>query len=189
MGIFKANSDNPALIIIDLQNAIDAYHTGTRNNPDAESNIARLLAHWRKKDLPIFHIRHASKSLDSPYHKNSPLFDFKDQATPRDGEQVITKSENCAFIDTDLNQQLKNRHISELVICGVLSNNSVDATVRVGAALGYKIIVPHDSSAAFDMTLLNGEHIEAEQVHWIFLSNLDGEYCQVCGNDELLANI
>ena len=36
--------DKTALIIIDVQDGLDDPRLGKRNNPDAESNIARLLA-------------------------------------------------------------------------------------------------------------------------------------------------
>jgi nicotinamidase-related amidase len=52
-----------ALLVIDVQNAIDApYHAtdGPRNNPDAEKRIACLLNAWRRADRPIIHIRHDS---------------------------------------------------------------------------------------------------------------------------------
>ncbi len=49
-----------ALLIVDVQKGIDAaYHAddGPRNNPEAEQNIARLLAAWRRDNRPIIHIR------------------------------------------------------------------------------------------------------------------------------------
>jgi nicotinamidase-related amidase len=54
-----------ALLIVDVQNAIDApYHAaeGPRNSAQAEANIARLLAVWRRAKRPIIHIRHDSVS-------------------------------------------------------------------------------------------------------------------------------
>ncbi|RPH55027.1 MAG: isochorismatase family protein, partial [Lysobacterales bacterium] len=51
------------LLVVDVQKAIDAaYHAaaGPRNNPDAERNISRLLAAWRRDNRPIIHIRHDS---------------------------------------------------------------------------------------------------------------------------------
>jgi nicotinamidase-related amidase len=48
---------NTALLIIDVQKAIDDpvwSKEGSRNNLDAERNIARLLERWRKCSRPIF---------------------------------------------------------------------------------------------------------------------------------------
>ena len=48
---------NTALVIVDVQRAIDdpsGAIDGPRNNPDAEANIAALLAAWRRHRLPDF---------------------------------------------------------------------------------------------------------------------------------------
>lgn len=50
-----------ALLIIDVQKAIDHPSWGKRNNPQAEQNIGRLLAAWRQAEKPIIHVRHISR--------------------------------------------------------------------------------------------------------------------------------
>ena len=48
------------LILIDQQKAMDHPKWGPRNNPGAEQNIARLLARWRERAWPLFHVRNDS---------------------------------------------------------------------------------------------------------------------------------
>ncbi|MFT6915584.1 MAG: nicotinamidase-related amidase [Motiliproteus sp.] len=179
-------SNNPALIIVDVQDAIDCFSEQERNNPNAEEVMASMLAMWRSNGFPVVHVRHSSKSESSPYHSLSEHFSFKSQVLPACNEDVVTKRENCAFIDTDLHQSLSAQGVSELVVCGVLTNNSVDATVRIACALGFKVFVPHDATAAFALDLLNGKHLSADDVHWTFLSNLNNEYCTVCSSSDVL---
>ena len=179
-------SSNPALVVIDTQQAIDHFDSGYRNNPGVEAAIAQLLERWRQEQLPVVHIRHASKFSGSPYHPQSPYFEFKREAMPLASEEVFTKSENCAFIGTELEAWLNDRGIREVVICGVLVNNSVDATVRVAAGLDYRVFVPHEATAAFPIHRLDGKFVTAEDVHWIFLSNLAGEYAEVVSAKQVL---
>jgi len=179
-------SHNPALLIIDMQYAIDQFSDYPRSNPKLESNLAHILAKWREAKHPIIHIRHSSKFPDSPYHKDSDYFDFKAEAAPLEDEMIITKQENCAFIDTELDNLLKEQKITELVIAGVLTNHSVDATVRVGSALGYHIYLPDDLTASSGIKLLNNAILPAEEVQHIYLSNLNNEYATVCYSDDLL---
>ena len=51
----------PALLIIDMQNGMASDFkspaTGERNNPQAETLIAALLAHWRQTGAPVVHVR------------------------------------------------------------------------------------------------------------------------------------
>ncbi|WP_432473472.1 cysteine hydrolase family protein [Amphritea sp. HPY] len=177
---------NQALIIVDVQKAIDCYSQKQRNNPNAESVIASLLSRWRHRGLPVIHVRHSSKFESSPYHASSEFFGFKDLVSPAAGELVVTKAENSAFIGTTLQQELVARGVTEIIVCGVLTNNSIDATVRVAAGLGYKVFVPQDATAAFELDLLNGKQVVADDVHWMFLSNLHEEYCTVCTAGQLL---
>ena len=51
----------PALLLIDVQTAFDQACWGPRNNPQAESVIAHMLALWRELHWPIVHVRHASQ--------------------------------------------------------------------------------------------------------------------------------
>jgi hypothetical protein len=63
----------PALIVIDLQHAIDhpAWRKfGERNNLYAEQNIADLLSCWRQRNWPNHHIRHDSLNPHSSYRPN-----------------------------------------------------------------------------------------------------------------------
>lgn len=181
------SSARPALVIVDVQQAIDEFSAEPRNNPDAEAVVAVLLRHWRASGLPVWHVRHASRCPASPYHRENRGFAFKPESRPLAGEPVVTKQENCAFLGTDLQQRLQSRDISELVICGVLTNNSVDATVRVAAGLGFSVLVPHDACAAFAMALRTGAYLDADTVHWAFLDNLDDEYCRVRCSADIIA--
>src|SRR5580692_8892213 len=82
---------NAALIVIDLQRAIDHPSWGIRNNPQAEANVARLLAHWRATERPIYHIRHDSREPASHYRPGQPGHEFKPQTAPLPGETVLGK--------------------------------------------------------------------------------------------------
>jgi len=74
----------------------------------------------------------------------------------------------------------------DLVICGVLLANSVDATVRVGANLGFKIAIPADACWSCDKRDLLGQLWPAEDVHQLTLALLNGEYAAVTTVDAIL---
>jgi len=56
-----------------------------------------------------------------------------DEVAPLPGEIIVPKTTNSAFIGTPLEEHLRTRQIKRLVITGVATNNSVEATVRMGA--------------------------------------------------------
>jgi nicotinamidase-related amidase len=167
------------LLLVDLQRAIDHPSWGQRNNPDAEKHIGRLLAHWRRSNWPVWHIRHDSKSPTSHYRLGQVGNDFKPEVAPLPDEPVIAKQTNSAFIATDLEQRLRDGGHHSLVIVGVITNNSVEATVRMAGNLGFDAYLVADCCFTFGRLDLNGRMWSADEVHSLSLANLDDEYCSV----------
>jgi nicotinamidase-related amidase len=171
-----------ALIVIDVQNAIDDPRwaaEGPRNNPDAEAHIARLLAAWRTSARPIVHIRHDSTFPQSAYRSGQRGNDFKLEALPEPGETVIAKQTNSAFIGTSLESHLRKAGIATLAIAGVITNNSVEATVRMAGNLGFETYLVEDACFTFARRDFRGRLHDAEDVHAMSLANMSGEYCTV----------
>ena len=178
-----------ALIVIDVQKSIDAsYHAahGPRNNSDAEMKIAQLLSTWRKHQRTIIHVRHNSTSPDSAYRPGQEGNDFKDEVAPIIGETVITKTTNSAFIGTRLEEQLRVSGIDTLIVVGVSTNNSVEATVRMAGNLGFNTYLVADACFTFARPDFQGRFRSADEVHAMSLANLDGEYCTVISTDVVL---
>lgn len=176
-----------ALLVIDVQRAIDAPYWGPRNNPDGERNIAALIQGWRSSGRPIYHIRHDSTEPSSAYRPGEPTHDFKAEAMPLPGETVIGKHTNSAFIGTDLEKRLRDAGQTTVVICGVLVHNSVETTARMAGNLGFDTYVADDATWAVDKLLLDGRVMKADDVHALSLANLAGEYATIVTTAELLA--
>ena len=180
---------NAALVLIDLQMAIDHPSWGERNNPDAERNVASLLRAWRRSHRPIYHIRHDSTEPESLYRPGQPGNEFKPECGPAAGERVIAKQTNSAFIGTTLEVRLRAGQQNVLVIAGVITNNSVEATVRMAGNLGFDTILVEDGCFTFAKRDWNGQLRSADEVHAMSLANLDDEYCTVMRTVEVLAEI
>jgi nicotinamidase-related amidase len=167
------------LIVIDVQEAIDDQRWGPRNNLEAEANIASLIAAWRAEELPLIHIRHDSIDPASPYAPHRPGHRFKLCAVPLAGETVVGKNTNSAFVGTALESMLDELGATTLVLCGVLTPNSVEATARHAGNLGYQVFVVADACWAVDKVDLRGKHWRAEDVHALSLAHLKGEYASI----------
>jgi nicotinamidase-related amidase len=176
-----------ALIVIDFQKAIDHPSWGERNNPEGERNVVSLLDAWRSSGRPVYHIRHDSTEAASHYRPGQPGNDFKPEAQPIAGEVVIVKRTNSAFIGTDLESRLRRANQILLVAIGVITNNSVEATVRMAGNLGFETFLVEDATFTFGRKDWHGTWRRAEEVHAMSLANLDGEYCSVVRTSEILA--
>ena len=179
--------DSTALIVIDVQKAIDDPRWGRRNNPQAEENIARLIDAWRRTKRRLIHVQHHSREPQSTYRPGQPGCEFKDCARPAAGETVVTKQVTSAFIGTDLEKILRDGGHQRLVIAGVITNNSVEATARVAGNLGFDVYVVSDATFTFDRTALDGSLHKAEDVHAHSLANLNGEYARIVDAASVLA--
>jgi nicotinamidase-related amidase len=178
--------ERAVLLLIDLQKAIDHPDWGVRNNPDAETQAARLLAHWRARGQPVWHIRHDSREPNSHYRPGQPGHEFKPETAPLPDEPVIGKQSNSAFIGTDLEARLRAHGHTALVVAGVITNNSVEATVRMAGNLGFDVRLAADACFTFARPDWNGVMRSAEDVHAMSLANLDGEYCRVVTAAQML---
>lgn len=175
-----------ALIVIDVQKAIDHPSWGERNNLHAEKNMAALLRVWRDTGRPIYHIRHDSVEPESHYRPGQPGNEFKPEVQPLPGETVIAKQTNSAFVGTDFEARLRQAGQKMLIVTGVITNNSVEATVRMAGNLGFETYLVEDAAFTFGKKDWNGTWRTADEVHAMSLANLDREYCTVVGTKDVL---
>ena len=179
-----------ALLLIDIQTGFDDPYWGSRNNPAAEENAGRLLAHWRAAGAPVFHVRHLSTEPQSPLNPAFGRTDFKDVVAPLDGEPVYEKHVNSAFIGTNLEADLRAQGIDTLVICGLTTPHCVSTTTRMAANLGFTIELAHDACAAVaqnaDTSWRDGGKADPKFIHQAALDHLHGEFAEVLSVDEIL---
>ena len=180
-----------ALLIIDVQEAFNERVVlgHKRNNPDAEANIARILARFRQLSLPIFHIRHASTDPASLFAPEKSGFAPQAFAQEQTGERVIVKQVNSSFIGTSLEANLRAQSLTKLVITGATSNHCVETTTRMAGNLGFNAYLVRDAIWAFDQIGVDGEPLGAEAVHQMTLANLNGEFATITDTADILAHI
>jgi nicotinamidase-related amidase len=178
--------DAAALLIVGAQRGFDDAGWGTRNNLHAEEHIAALLAAWRQRARPVYHVQHHSQEPQSPLRPGTIGAAFKDSATPRPGETVLTKSRNSAFVGAPLEATLRERGHTTLVFAGFSTNHCVDSTARAAGDLGFSVFVVADACVAFDRISYDGTHVRAEDVHRSVMANLHQEYATVLDTSTLL---
>jgi nicotinamidase-related amidase len=175
-----------ALLLIDVQQAFLDPRWGERNNPEAESNIARLLAAWRQSGRPIRHVVHDSEESDSLLRPQSPGNAIQPIAAPLSAEPVYRKHVNSAFIGTNLENDLRKDDIGTLIVVGLTTNHCVSTTARMAGNLGFTTYVVSDATAAFARAALDGTLRPAETVHAAALSDLHEEFATVVDTAEVL---
>lgn len=181
--------NNATLVVIDVQQGFLDPSWGPRNNPDAEANIARLIAAWRRSGRPIRHIHHSSRSPTGSFYKGTPGHLIKPEATPVSGEPVHVKEVNSGFIGTSLEQDLRADGSNTLVIVGLTTNHCISTTARMAGNLGFATYVVEDATATFDRLSLTGETRPAAEVHAAALSDLSDEFATIVRTVDVLTTL
>lgn len=184
-------ADRPALILIDIQKGFDdtAYWGGQRNNLNAEENAAIFLKIWRENKLPVFHIKHCSTDPKSLLHEMYIGNEFKELVRPMDGEPVIKKNVNSAFIGTNLKEQLDNLKITKLVIAGLTTDHCVSTTTRMAGNFGFDVFLVADATATFNKKGLEGQNYSAALMHVTALASLNKEFAEIVTTAFLIQRI
>lgn len=177
---------NAALLIIDMQQGIKHPRLGRRNNPEGDLQMLALLQAWRSSARPVMHVRHFSRSPDSVFWPEQSGVEYQAQFLPIAGEAELQKQVPDAFCATHLEQWLRAGSITQVIIVGVATHNSVESTARSGGNLGFEVIVAHDACFTFDGADFFGTPRSAEEIHAMSLGNLHGEYATVVASEDIL---
>lgn len=178
---------NTALLLLEMQN--DYFPNGRiplEKSLEASMKAQSVLHSYRERKLPVIHIQHISTHPDATYFLPCTKgADFYTTLQPTKSETVIKKHYPNSFKDTGLLNHLIKNQINHLVICGMMTQMTVEATVRAAYDLGFTCTVLYDACAAKQLEF-NNIIIPAQDVHFAFLAALQPTYASVFSSDEFL---
>jgi nicotinamidase-related amidase len=151
-----------------------------------EANGRALLAHWRAAGAPIIHVRHDSVQPGSTLAPGHWGNDFRDGFAPLEGEPVVSKSVNSAFIGTDLDLRLRRLGAERIVTFGISTDMCVSTTIRTGANMGWALTLVADACDCFDLPGLDGAVIPARSIQDAHVATLGMEFCEVTTTAQLI---
>jgi len=176
-----------ALLLIDLQN--DYFEGGTMtlvNSDKASENAKRLLDKFRKENLPVIHIQHIATRPDATFFLSDTFgAEIHKNVQPTVDEKVIIKHFPNSFRETELLGYLKEKEITDLIICGMMTHMCIDATTRAAKDFEYNCTLVGDACTTRNLEI-NGEKVKATDVHNAFLAALNSTYAAVTTTREYL---
>ncbi len=144
---------NTALILIDLQNAI-VKQPLAHPIDKILGNVNLLIDAFRKKDLPIVAVNvnpngaawtKTRKETKSPAPVGDDWYQLTDQINITDDDIRITKHTWNAFFETALNEELKKKSVTGIVLAGISTSIGVEGTARAASELAYNISFATDA--------------------------------------------
>jgi nicotinamidase-related amidase len=168
------------LILVDIQNE---YFPGGRMElagiERAAANARDVLALFRDKGWPLFHVQHLSTQAGAPlFPPNTAFVELHESVRPLPGEKVIQKHFPNSFHQTPLLQEIRGRGVDHAVIVGAMSHMCIDATTRAAYDLGLKCTLIHDACATRDLEF-QGKKVPAAEVHASFMAALGWWYADL----------
>jgi nicotinamidase-related amidase len=157
-----------ALVVIDLQKGIAAYPT-LHPARDVVANSARLAEAFRTAKLPVVLVTVAfsADGGDAPFtrvevrRKLPPMTPEFSELLPeldaKPGDIRIMKRQPNAFYGTELDLQLRRRHVTGIVLTGISTSAGVDGTARAAQERSYNVTFASD--AITDMDAATHEHV------------------------------
>ena len=75
--------------------------------------------------------------------------DFVDELQPKTGEIVVDKPGFGAFFKTDLEKILRDRGVTQVIVCGVTTECCVQSTIRGAVDRGFFVLTLEDCCASY----------------------------------------
>jgi nicotinamidase-related amidase len=145
----------PALVVIDLQNAILGYPTAHPID-GVIANAAALAAAFRAKGLPVALVNVAGRAPGRT-ERAKAAGPVGGAAFPADATAIVpeldqqpsditvTKTTLGAFLSTDLDAKLRAVGATQIVLAGVSTTSGVESTARSAFDLGYHVAFVTDA--------------------------------------------
>ena len=136
-----------ALLVIDLQND---YFPGGKfplwNTDTVLENIERAISKAKARGIPVVRIQHIAKTGMAPFfNEGTPGADILPRilaAAP--DSPVVVKEYADSFEKTNLEETLSKLGVSELLVCGMMTQNCVTHTAISKAAEKYDVTILPD---------------------------------------------
>ena len=160
MPVTQLDPSKTALVLIDLQRGIIAFHAEPRATAEVIANAVRLADSFRAAGAAVVLVHVAigadggdrlRAQVDEPQPMRQLPTDFAEivaELGPKEGDIVVTKRQWGAFYGTDLDLQLRRRGITTIVLGGIATNYGVESTARDGYERGYQLVLVEDAMSA-----------------------------------------
>src|SRR6202041_716725 len=97
-------------------------------------------------DLVVW-VLHSEPGSGTAFDPARGYLRYLDPLEPRPGEPQFTKTSHNAFTTTGLQQLLTQRGITEVIVCGIRTEQCCETTARVASDLGYQVTFLTEATA------------------------------------------
>jgi len=143
-----------------------------RNEDQVVPGIAKLIAGFRERGLPIVYVlvgsdyrdlrdlprRHREwirtierqSGVKDILWSGNPAYRVRDELAPTEDDTLVKKTAFGAFTSSTMDETLRGMAIDQLIVTGIATNCCVSTTIRDAADLGYGVVVVEECTADYD---------------------------------------
>jgi nicotinamidase-related amidase len=144
--------DVAALVVIDLQKGVVASPTV---HPAGEiiDRVARLARAFRNRGLPVVLVnvtgaapgRTDAGATAAKFTRPPDWAELVAALEPQPGDYLVSKQRWGAFQGTSLDEYLRGRGVTQILLTGVATSIGVESTARSAYDLGYHVVLVTDA--------------------------------------------
>ncbi len=141
----------PALVVIDLQKGTVGFPT-VHSAGEIIGRAAQLARTFRERGLPVVlvNVTGASPGRTDAGPRNLSSFpadwtELVPELQHHPGDHTVTKQRWGAFIGTSLNDYLRQRGVTQILLAGISTSAGVESTARSAYDYGYNVVLVVDA--------------------------------------------
>ena len=141
---------NVALVVIDLQKGIVGVPT-VHPAQDIVSRTARIAGAFRERGLPVVLVNVTgmapgrTEAGAASIKRPEGWTELVPELQPQPDDYTVSKQRWGAFIGTRLDDILKKRGVTQIVLTGIATSKGVESTARSAYDLGYNVVIVVDA--------------------------------------------
>lgn len=141
------NTKKKALIVIDVQNEYKDGKLRIEYPSNSLENILKAISYAKSNSIPVIIVQHHSLEENAIlFQKGSYEWQLQDEIKQIEPDLYVEKNYPSAFVNTPIEQFLRDNRIDTLAICGYATQICCDTTARYGAHLGFDIEFLYDAT-------------------------------------------
>lgn len=136
-----------AVLIVDVQNSMFMKGWEVCDHVNILNRIKEIEARAIEKNIPLIYIQH-SGDAGSPEEKGTETWKLHTDLKLKG--PVVEKTTLNAFESSNLDQLLKQKNITNVIVCGMQSDYCIQANSLGARALGYNVTTIKDAHSTCD---------------------------------------
>lgn len=157
-----------AVLVIDVQSILFDPEPQPFESQVVLNKINQVTSLARAKSVPVIFIQH--EHANSVIEYGTEGWALQSSLVTQTGDHFVRKTTPDSFLNTNLEELLKELAVDSLIVCGYASEFCVDTTVRRAASLGYPVVLVSDAHTTHDKEHASGAQIRAH--HNATLANI-----------------